>query len=192
PINGGCACSVRDPDLSGPGSILICVAFGLAAIRRRARGGLVAVALVASVHAGGCGADGGVNTPPDWSTLPAVQSPDPELSIIGTRQQRYDQICGRKHGDSFAQALCGSGGRPAIGDLAALLKLVGLDRNRAFALTGNSTSLVAMKVNTLNPRVIVFPRVGADLKRPDAMTPVGFVRGEPFVEIVSRDAGTGD
>src|SRR4029078_2529945 len=35
PINGGCACSVRDPDLSGPGSILICVAFGLAAIRRR-------------------------------------------------------------------------------------------------------------------------------------------------------------
>jgi len=69
---------------------------------------------------------------------------------------------------------------------------VGLDRNRAFALTGNSTSLVAMNVNPLNPRVIVFPRVGADLKRPDAMTAVGFVRGEPFVEIVSRDAGTGD
>jgi hypothetical protein len=46
-----------------------------------------------------------------------------------------------------------------------------------------------MSVNAAQPRIIVFPRVGADLKRPDAMTAVGFVRGEPFVEVVSRDPG---
>src|SRR6185436_17303039 len=77
-------------------------------------------------------------------------------------------------------------------DLGTLLKLVGLDQNRAFALTGNSTSLVSMSVNSLNPRMIVFPRVGADFQRPDAMTAVGFVRGEPFVEVVSRDLQTAD
>jgi len=154
---------------------------------------MLAVASLAAIPGAGCGTDdGGGNTPADWSRLPAVQSPDPELAVMGTRQDRYDQICARNHGDSFARALCGPGRRPELRDLGALLKLVGLDQNRAFALTGNSTSLVSMSVNSLNPRMIVFPRVGADFQRPDAMTAVGFVRGEPFVEVVSRDLQTAD
>ena len=203
PIAGGCACSVRDARVSGPGSVVVFLLFllgaiGVAAIRRRSRRdrrlATVASLIVAiAVHGFGCRADDAGSEPPvDWSTLPAVQSPDPELAAIGMRQERYDRICQRKRGDSFAQALCGPGAHPQIRDLAALLKLVGLDQDRAFALTGNSTSLVAMSVNPLNPRIIVFPRVGADLKRPDEMTAVGFVRGEPFVEVVSRDPGTGD
>ena len=76
--------------------------------------------------------------------------------------------------------------------MAELLELVGLADQRAFALTGNSTSLVAMSVSAINPRILVFPRVDADLKRPDTMTAVGFVRGEPFVELVSRDPASGD
>jgi len=38
----------------------------------------------------------------------------------------------------------------------------------------------------------VFPRVGSDLLPPASMTTIGFVRGEPFVEIVSRDPSTAD
>ena len=76
--------------------------------------------------------------------------------------------------------------------MAELLELVGLSDQRAFALTGNSTSLVAMSVSAINPRILVFPRVDADLKRPDTMTAVGFVRGEPFVELVSLDPASGD
>ena len=125
--------------------------------------------------------------PTDWSKLPAVTSPDPELAPLGGRQDTYDRICARGRGDSFAKALCGGGRRPEIRDMAELLQLVGLADQRAFALTGNSTSLVAMSVSAINPRILVFPRVDADLKRPDAMTAVGFVRGEPFVELVSRD-----
>ncbi|HXU03651.1 MAG TPA: hypothetical protein VN903_21950, partial [Polyangia bacterium] len=199
PIDGGCACNVRDARSSGPGVVVVFVAFVVAmSYRRRGRarrGGLLMVALIGAVafQAIGCGRDdAGADAPADWTKLPAVLSPDPELAFIGTRQERYDQICARKRGDAFARVLCGPGGRPAIRDLAALLKLVGLDENRAFALTGNSTSLVAMSVNPLNPRLIVFPRVGADLKQPAEMTAVGFVRGEPFVEIVSRDPGTDD
>ena len=198
PIAGGCACGVSST--AGPTrlrSALLLVALGLAAIhRRRRRGGRVprvasalVAALLAAIPGAGCGAG---DPPADWSKLPAVQAPDPELAIIGTRQERYDQICARNHGDSFARALCGPAGRPEIRDLGTLLKLVGLDQNRAFALTGNSTSLVSMSVNSLNPRMIVFPRVGADFQRPDAMTAVGFVRGEPFVEVVSRDLQTAD
>jgi hypothetical protein len=74
--------------------------------------------------------------------------------------------------------------------MGALLELLSLSDERAFALTGNSTSLVAKSVSAINPRMIVFPRVESDLERPETMTAVGFVRGEPFVEIVSRDVAT--
>ena len=89
--------------------------------------------------------------------------------------------------------LCGGGRRPEIRDMAELLALVGLADRRAFALTGNSTSLVAdERVGNQPAGILVFPRVGADLKQPGSMTAVGFVRGEPFVELVSRDPSSGD
>jgi mono/diheme cytochrome c family protein len=138
-------------------------------------------------------ASGGASrTPTDWSKLPVAIAPDPELAPLGTRDTTYQRICGRARGDRFAKALCGAGRRPEIRDLEELLTLVGLADERAFAMTGNSTSLVAKSVSAINPRMLVFPRVDADLRRPDAMTAVGFVRGEPFVEIVSRDPGTDD
>jgi mono/diheme cytochrome c family protein len=88
--------------------------------------------------------------------------------------------------------LCGAGRRREIRDFAELLEVVGLDEQRAFALTGNSTSLLARSVSALNPRILVFPRVDDDLRRPDSMIAVGFVRGEQLVELVSRDPLTDD
>jgi MYXO-CTERM domain-containing protein len=198
----GCGCQVP---AAGGGSASGWTLLGLvsaAVVRRRrraarARAGvfLVVVALLLT----GCGSDGEGDSkqPTDWSKLPTVTAPDPELAPFGTREGAYERICARGRGDSFAKALCGGGQRPEIRDMAELLELVGLgDRQasarRAFALTGNSTSLVAMSVSAINPRILVFPRVGADLKRPDTMTAVGFVRGERFVEVVSRDPSSGD
>jgi DNA-binding beta-propeller fold protein YncE len=197
-IAGGCACDVP---AGGGGSFarsgllglgLLCA--GLMGRRRRARTG-AALALVAALTIGcrpDAPDDGDARAPTDWAKLPAVTSPDRELAPLGQRTDAYDRICARGRGDAFAQALCGGGRRPEIRDLKELLQLVGLSERRAFALTGNSTSLVAKSVSAINPRVLVFPRVGADLKRPEAMTAVGFVRGEPLVELVSRDANTGD
>ena len=130
--------------------------------------------------------------PSDWAKLPAVTSTDAELGPLGSRQATLDRVCGRKRGDAFSKVLCGAGGRPEIRDFAELLELVGLNEQRAFALTGNSTSLLARNVSALNPRILVFPRVDDDLRRPDAMTAVGFVRGEQLVELVSRDPSSND
>jgi len=146
-----------------------------------------------AVTAMGClpAPDEGVG-PVDWSKLPAVQAPDAELAPLGTRQQKYDQLCATARGDAFFKVICRSGKRPDIPDFANLLKLVGLSDNRAFALSGNSTSLVSMSVTALNPRIIIFPRVGESLDPPADLIALGFVRGEQFVEVVSRDPTTDD
>src|SRR5262249_45337336 len=105
------------------------------------------------------GTDAGVEPPvepaPSWANLPPAVGRDQELSHMPSREAQYAKLCGTLRGDSFFRRICG-GVRPNIPDLAGLLRLVGLDRNRAFALTGNSTSLVAMSVSALNPRMIVF------------------------------------
>ncbi|HEX9296566.1 MAG TPA: c-type cytochrome [Polyangiaceae bacterium] len=128
---------------------------------------------------------------PSWANLPPVLNPDPEFSRFPSREAQYEKLCASGRGDSFFQRVCG-GVRPNIPDLAALLRLVGLDQNRAFALTGNSTSLVAMSVSALNPRVIIFPRAKDTLEPLPALVTIGFVRGEQFVEIASRDLKSGE
>ena len=200
---GGCGCDVPAGGAGGGyrilSSLLACLGCIALVRRRRRRPGAVVwlAALALPALAMGCGAsapagggDAGQTT--DWSKLPAVTAPDRELATVGMRQATYERICARGRGDSFARALCDGGQRPDIRDLSALLALVGLTDRRAFALTGNSTSLVATSVSAINPRIIVFPRVGSDLRRPDTMTAVGFVRGEQFVELVSRDVDNGD
>lgn len=159
---------------------------------------ILALCAAATLVACGSGEPDDTTTPPepgvDWSTLPAVTHADPELAPLGARLESFQRLCARGRGDSFAAALCASGSPPPLDDLVDLLALVDLDSDasRAFALTGNSTSLVARSVSSINPRIIVFPRVGSDLVPPAAMTAVGFVRGEQFVEIVSRDPVTAD
>jgi len=160
------------------------------------RPGMTAMVALAAVIASAAGCmkaePSGAAEPTDWTKLPAATSPDAELGPLGARQETYDRVCGRKRGDDFAKLLCGAGHRPELRDFAALLRLVGLDEQRAFALTGNSTSLLARNVSALNPRILVFPRVDDDLRRPDTMIAVGFVRGEQLVELASRDPNKDD
>ncbi|XXT24192.1 hypothetical protein WME94_21870 [Sorangium sp. So ce429] len=127
----------------------------------------------------------------DWDTLPPVSAPDPELSALPRREAQHRALCATPRGDSFWQAVCAAP-RPDITDFASLLRVAKLDEDRAFALTGNSTSLVKRAVSAVNPRLIVFPRVTEMREKPAEMTALGFVRGEPFVEVVSRDLSTGD
>ena len=141
---------------------------------------------------GGAGGGGGAQNADAWSNLPPNLHADAELAPLGVREATHTRVCERARGDQFAKALCAAGGRPQIADLSGLLALAGLDQQRAFALTGNSTSLVSMSVSAINPRILVFPRVADGAPRPPSMTSVGFVRGEQFVEIVSRDELTND
>jgi mono/diheme cytochrome c family protein len=147
--------------------------------------------------AAGCSGFGAEPAPPGepaalpWASLPAVTHVEPELQALGSRAETYQRLCARGRSDSFAAALCSGPNPPELRDIVGLLELAGLQENRAFALTANSTSLVAKAVSAINPRILVFPRVGADLQPPPAMTAFGFVRGEQVVELVSRDA-TGD
>jgi hypothetical protein len=57
---------------------------------------------------------------------------------------------------------------PEIRDMTELLELGGIGRPARVRADGNSTSLVAMSVSAINPRILVFPRVDADLNGPIA------------------------
>ncbi|HEY6079728.1 MAG TPA: hypothetical protein VIW29_13025 [Polyangiaceae bacterium] len=126
-----------------------------------------------------------------WDALPALSNPSPELAALKTREEQYEALCSLPRSDAFFQALCATP-RPLIDGFASLLRVAKLDQNRAFALTGNSTSLVKSAVSSVNPRLIVFPRVTEKRERLPEMTALGFVRGEPFAEVVSRDPSSGD
>jgi len=144
-----------------------------------------------SSAAGSAGTAAGGMAAPSWADLPAVVTPDPELGILASREAQYDKLCAKPRNDSFFKLICG-GVRPNIPDFKSLLDLVGLGEDRAFALSGNSTSLVAKSVSALNPRIIVFPRVDSELEQQDDFIIIGFVRGERFVEVTSRDPATGE
>jgi hypothetical protein len=151
---------------------------------------------LALLLAGGCGGDEGEPKPIDmpstgWDALPQVLHQDPELAPLPKREQQYAKLCALGRGDSFFRAICSSP-RPVISDMASLIQVAGLAENRAFALTGNSTSLVKTAVSAVNPRAIIFPRVSETREKPAELTALGFVRGEPFVEVVSRDNTSGD
>jgi hypothetical protein len=154
------------------------------------RAGLCLVSLLLAACSGG-GADPAVEEESPWDSLPVVVTPDPELAMLPTREAQYRALCATPRGDAFFQSLCTTP-RPVITDFAGLLRVAKLDQSRAFALTGNSTSLVKSAVSSINPRVIVFPRVDEKREKAPEMTAIGFVRGEPFVEVVSRDLTSGD
>lgn len=122
----------------------------------------------------------------DWSVLPDVSNPDPDLASFPTRQAQYERLCSRNIDDDFLRRICATS-RPKITSLKELITFLDLDHNAAFALTANSTSLVMRSVSSVNPRAIIFPRVLVDDTPPKELNIVSFVRGEPFVEIATRN-----
>jgi DNA-binding beta-propeller fold protein YncE len=212
-----CACRVVAPNHGGRDGLFAAglawfgiVAAALARRRRAPRTATTVVLAALAVALAGCGSEPAGDAPStqqggsagtsgtggsggsDWSALPAVTFPDTELAALGMRERSYEALCSRGRGDAFSKALCGTGRRPDIRSMVELLSLAGLGEERAFALTANSTSLVSMSVSAINPRLLVFPRVGTDAPKLETMTALGFVRGEQFVEIVSRDPLTQD
>jgi hypothetical protein len=196
----GCTCDMAGGAASrrtNAGAALAFVGLLAALATRRRLRILRPLAALVALAALGCGSTDsashhGTGGSGGASPHPIVTHPDRELSSLGMGEDTRARLCARGRADPFAQALCAGTEAPPIRDLVGLLAFVGLGEQRAFVLTGNSTSLVARSVSAVNPRLVVFPRVGADLARPPAMTSVGFVRGEPFVELVSRDAATGE
>lgn len=123
----------------------------------------------------------------DWSSLPPVSNPDPDLAGFPTREAQYERLCSNAPEDDFLRRICTSP-RPEITSLRELIAFLDLDENSAFAFTANSTSLVMRSVSSVNPRVIIFPKVLVDDTPPEELNIVSFVRGEPFVEIATRNS----
>ncbi len=129
----------------------------------------------------------GESTGTDTEDLPEIGPLAPELAGFPTREAQLEKLCSMDRHDDFLRHVCVTP-RPKIGSLKELLGLLGLDENAAFALTANSTSLVMRAVSAINPRAIIFPNVIDDEAAPDELNIVGFVRGEPFVEIATRNS----
>lgn len=123
----------------------------------------------------------------DWSSLPDVANPEADLRGLPTRQQQFDRLCSMNREDDFLTRICITP-RPALTSLKELIAFLGLDENSAFAFTANSTSLVMRSVSSINPRAIIFPKVTIDNTPPEELNIVSFVRGEPFVEIATRNS----
>ncbi len=126
-------------------------------------------------------------TKSDWSSLPNVVNPEPELKGLPTRQQQFDRLCSMNRDDDFLTRVCVNP-RPELTSLKELIELLGLNKDSAFALTANSTSLVKKSVSSVNPRAIIFPKVIVDNTPPEELNIISFVRGEPFVEIATRNS----
>ncbi len=115
--------------------------------------------------------DGGTTSPPSPPSGPVPTSIVQGLAGLPTGAGQLAKLCARGLGDPVSMAFCAdfanSGAPPVIRSLVDLQKVLGLDfkpgndqnglgGNPAFALTGNSSSLVARFTSAINPRAIIF------------------------------------
>ncbi len=127
-----------------------------------------------------------------------------DLEALPAPPARAD-FCGRGYEDPASLRLCAAASPSGLGDLLAILGLAfnngvgnGELGNPAFALLSHSTSLTGNLVSPINPRVFLFTRPATEgpIPGPAKADPnfiaLAFVRGEPLVEIVSRDRASGD
>ena len=140
------------------------------------------------------GAKPGSNDPRD----PQVEVLPDVLEGLPKGAAQLAIVCARGQQDKVTRALCGN---PSLGSITELQDALGLafrDRssraqnggggNPAFALLGHSTSLVTHEVSAINPRAFVFSPPPGRPVRINGFVVMGFVRGEPFVEIAAEDA----
>ena len=100
-----------------------------------------------------------------------------------------ERFCARGLADPVSRDLCASASPTSF---SGLVKSLRLDAYYQFAITTNSASLDARRVNPLNPRLILM-RYDARTTAPDAgFAALAFTRGEPLVELVSRDPVSGE
>ena len=164
----------------------------------------------AAVPGPGPSADGGAAD----TYTPPPPPPDPgtcadELHNLPTGAAQWKAVCARGNGDLVSKAFCAGAAPPAITSIVELQKLLGLDfkpgvaqngagGNPGFAITTNSSSLVARHTTVLNPRALVFTAPLGKARQTPPFKPnptyvaMGFARGEREVELVSKDPVKGD
>ena len=135
-------------------------------------------------------------------------SSDP-LDGLPTGQDQWELLCARNHDDAIARAFCAGEAPPPVDSITGLLDLLGIgfipgnldngkNGNPGFTLASHSTAISTRSINPINPRAFVFtPPIGgvvfppSGIPNPDLVM-MGFGRGEPFVELVARDATDGE
>lgn len=128
------------------------------------------------------------------------------LRGLPTGSLQRDQLCQRGHQDPISLVFCTPPTAPQVASMKGLLTLLGLqfqpgvldnaaNGNPGFTLSGHSTAISTRHTNPINPRAFVFtPPVGG-VRFPPSGTPnptfvgASYTRGEPFVELVSKDPG---
>lgn len=101
-------------------------------------------------------------------------------------------LCARGNDDRVTRYFCRVPA-PAPTSLRALeagLELLPGSPGVFFALTAHSTALGSRSVNPLNPRAIIFDGMPRDRLSKRRFLAAGFTRGEPVVELVTRDETT--
>lgn len=113
----------------------------------------------------------------------------PYLSHLPVGEEQRAELCARERDDRVANWYCAGTSAPAIESLDDLLIALELKdpeqpQIMRFAMTAQSTSIVARNATVLNPRVIVFtPHTSP---RADYVA-VGYLRGENFAEAIAWD-----
>jgi mono/diheme cytochrome c family protein len=141
------------------------------------------------------------------TTLPDEETDPLALAGLPTGAAQLSALCARNQGDLVSLAFCGPT-PPVITSLTDLLNVLGLgfrpgnnanatNGNPGFALTSHSSSLVTRFTSPINPRAIIFTparsngRVRGTPQPNPTYVALGFVRGEQFVELVSKDPTAG-
>ena len=144
---------------------------------------------------------------------------DPESPFVAQRLGQFDQALGRgvrvgremllgdghRHDDVVTERLCEARDVRSLADLQKALGIGFVSKvgngdlgNPAFAFLTHSTSLTGRSASPINPRVFVFTnpkskgRLSAPARPTKDFVAMAFVRGEPLVELASRDRETGE
>jgi hypothetical protein len=108
---------------------------------------------------------------------------------VGIEQWR--RLCSFGYRDSITQRFCAGSMPPTITSLEELQRFLGFQlrdqQNTAVAMTGLSTGVGMRTVTPLNPRAIFLMPSRAVADYEGFFTILAFARGEPLVELVSRD-----
>lgn len=108
--------------------------------------------------------------------------------------QQLGKVCARGNADRVAQALCNGAQLHSMADLRAALAF----QNPFFALTANSSSIIARDVSAINPRLIIGEKSfggfdgGFEGFGIDNTLALGFARGDQLVELMGYDPNTQD
>ena len=151
--------------------------------------------------------------PPEWKVPERVE----HGMLRGLKDGAFQNnaLCTRKHQDLLSKRLCRH--LSSIKSLVDLQRAVGVDfkaprsdkrssnadnGNPAFVFMGHSQALSPRLVSSVNPRALIFTPaadtgrsghkpLGNEIANPDFVA-MAFVRGEQFVELISRDPLKGD